>query len=369
MAAAVSRTDRRRRALQDSSAAASTSAPGEGQPASEQRSAASYDRPDQSLGFLAAQSLVPQNAWLLAACSTAGVAAAIGGVALLDRFAGSPVVSGIAALNLGSAQAATAWLESVLLLAAGGFALLVYRMRRRRTDDFRGCYRWWLAAVIGLPIAALCVGVGLHGDAARLAGARLGWTAETSRAVSLVAPLAAVLLPLALRLGWQMRSAPLAMTQLIGASAAYAVGLSAAFGFLPAAWSSVSLHAAPLVGAVLLIGCLAAFARRMVLEASGSVAQRAPRKPKQAAAKPEPSAKPAIKIAASTEPAEAAPVKPAPPQPTKKQPAASDESSKWVSGAEDGYRDDYEDGAENQGRLSKAERKRLRRAQADKRAA
>ncbi len=370
MAATVSRTDRRRRALQDGGLAAVAEGSSATKP-SEPRAGVAYDQPEQSLSFALAQRIVPQNAWMLAGCTALGLAAVIGGVAALERISGSSAVSGIDALQLNSGRSVVNWSGSVLLLGAWCLAIVVYQMRRRRTDDFRGCYRWWLAAVAALPIAALCRGVGLHGDLAQLAGQRMGWTAESSHMASLVGPLAFVFLPLAVRLGWQLRSSPLALAQLIGSSVAYGLSVAAGLGVAPAGWTGLAMYAGPLVAGVLLIGALAAFTRRMVLEASGSVAMRATRKPKADDKKADRTAPPAPKLAVNTRREDAVSAQPSsrPSSGKVQNEAVDDASSKWVSGAESGYRDDYEEGDSHGSRLSKAERKRLRRAQADKRAA
>ena len=54
----------------------------------------------------------------------------------------------IAAFELGEPGSLATWIASLELLAAAGIALLVYRVRRHRSDDYHGRYRVWLWATL-----------------------------------------------------------------------------------------------------------------------------------------------------------------------------------------------------------------------------
>jgi hypothetical protein len=56
----------------------------------------------------------------------------------------------VAALDLSAKGSLGCWFSSLLLLAASAAAMLVYSVRRHRTDDYQGRYRIWL------PAAAIC---------------------------------------------------------------------------------------------------------------------------------------------------------------------------------------------------------------------
>ena len=58
--------------------------------------------------------------------------------------------SRVAALDLAAKGSLGCWFSSLLLVAASAAALLVYSVRRHRTDDYQGRYRIWLSA------AAVC---------------------------------------------------------------------------------------------------------------------------------------------------------------------------------------------------------------------
>ena len=83
----------------------------------------------------------------------------------------------IAAFELGEPGSLGTWIASLELLAAAGIALLVYRVRRHRNDDYHGRYRVWLWATMCWFLLAADLSTGLRGgfrDAMILAtGARV----------------------------------------------------------------------------------------------------------------------------------------------------------------------------------------------------
>ena len=52
----------------------------------------------------------------------------------------------LAALDIAAKGSLACWFSSLLLLAAAVMAMLVYAVRRHRTDDYQGRYRVWLWA-------------------------------------------------------------------------------------------------------------------------------------------------------------------------------------------------------------------------------
>ncbi len=67
---------------------------------------------------------------------------------MLDRVAHGGLR--VAALDLAAKGSLGCWFSSLLLVAASAAAMLVYSIRRHRTDDYQGRYRIWLSA------AAVC---------------------------------------------------------------------------------------------------------------------------------------------------------------------------------------------------------------------
>lgn len=65
-------------------------------------------------------------------------------------------------LDVASRASLAAWLSSVLLGASGLAALLVYAIRRHKMDDYRGRYRLWLWCAAALVLASINAVAGLH---------------------------------------------------------------------------------------------------------------------------------------------------------------------------------------------------------------
>ncbi len=68
----------------------------------------------------------------------------------------------IAAFELGQRGSLGTWISSLELLAAAGTALLVYRVRRHRSDDYHGRYRVWLFAAMSWFLLAADFSTGLR---------------------------------------------------------------------------------------------------------------------------------------------------------------------------------------------------------------
>ena len=68
----------------------------------------------------------------------------------------------IAAFELGEPGSLGSWISSLEALAAAGIALLVYRVRRHRSDDYHGRYRVWLWAAMCWFLLAADLSTGLR---------------------------------------------------------------------------------------------------------------------------------------------------------------------------------------------------------------
>jgi hypothetical protein len=281
----------------------------------------------------------------------------------------------IAALDVLSPGSLAAWLGAVVMLLACGMCLLTYSIRRHRIDDYRGRYRVWLGAALGCVVVSANSVAGLHQVAADVLGHFSGWTALRGGAVWW-------LLAAGIPIGWivfrallDMRECRVAAALLFFALTSYAASTLAFLGFAPIADPRI---ATLIVGAPLLLGhwltlaAIVANARFVVLDAQGLVAAK-----RRSPAKRSSSTSSAKSPAAKAEATVAKPVsllsvggysRPAP-QPAKT-PA---DASRWVDGRRperENYDDDEDDDSSGDDRkLSKSDRKRLRKLKAQNRAA
>ena len=282
------------------------------------------------------------------------------------------------ALDFSASGSLAAWFSAVVLLVASAACLLTYSIRRHRIDDFRGRYRVWLGAALACLAMSADSVAGLHQVAADVLGHLAGWTALRDGA-------AWWLVLAGLPIGWiasrallDMRECRLAAALLVAAAINYAASVVTFLGLTPIAdpqSQSLAVGATLLLGHWFLLASVVAYARFVVLDAQGLIADRrrvaTRRSEKTARIKPAtaPSSVPAVKtasagISATGNTRQA-------PQPAKT-PA---DTSRWVDGSRpererfDSDNDDDDASPGDDRKLSKSDRKRLRKLKAQGRAA
>lgn len=362
----TARADRRRRILQEGAAASAATTGAVGEPASKVR----YTPRPGSASFAVADSVAPRS--LGALLGLAGLFAAVaGGLAWADGFglalATTDANRDAARLLMVDQPASLAsWWTAALWAAVATQSVLLFGMRRHRTNDLRGGYRWWLfvAAIAG----GMSLNAATHAHAAWAAGlvALTGVAPMGAPALWWLLPAALVLGGVALRSFLELKESPAAAVVGVLAVGATLLGWVASVGLMPAAAVSVAPWlASPLVAPLatmasvsLVVLTLLCYSRRIVLEASGHVAPPTPK-----AAEP---AEEKSRVAAATV-AEPTPAKTRPAAKPRKttrepEPTVKAEATEWVSGGDD-YREEFDE-APVRRKLSKAERKRLRKLKA-----
>jgi hypothetical protein len=286
---------------------------------------------------------------LLAGCTVAA------GAEALTRFA-EPIaaaVPGVAASDFAEQLAGgmTAWASAVTLLLCAMLARLLYSLRRHRVDDYAGRYRVWRWMAWGGVLASINSVVQLHGVVAKFAVAATGMRMTSTGTEWWLAPVVLfggwIFVRLLLEIG-ESRSARAAMLIAAGCYAAAAAG---ALGWSPAVlgpWAGVLTDALPLVGHTIALAALMIFGRYVVLDVQGLIEH----KPRPAVREPKantPTPAPALKLS----PARTA---------TETGGSAAAQASTPVADnrSDDGEYD--EDDVPGQ-KLSKADRKRLRKQQ------
>jgi hypothetical protein len=301
-------------------------------------------------------------------------AASVGGLCALDYFAPTIAqalgLSTVASIELASAGGLASWLAGAALLGAACTCVLIYSIRRHRIDDIRGRYRVWLAAAVAGVILSANSVAGFHQILADALGHVTGWTALRGGAIWWLLLAGLPLVWIAFRLLLDFRECRVATAFFVLAVACYAASLARFLGFGPTVGPRID---ALLIGASLLVGhwvmlaAIVANARFVVLDAQGLVAVRS-RSTKKVAP---------IKSTAPKRQAAAGPignVSASGPLRAMVQSAKTPaEPSKWIDGSRpvrDRFDDDEDDDASDEGhKLSKSDRKRLRKLKAQGRAA
>ena len=281
----------------------------------------------------------------------------------------------LAAVDVATRGSLATWYASVLLMAATGWSFIVFAIRAHRVDDYRGRYRVWLWTTAALAWLSLDAATGLHnvlGFAVSLAAGQQVLTANaaSNHAITWLALYGLVLGALGIRLAIEVWPSLPSFAALLIAGLGYLCGGLAELGMLP---TIAPLGAAATASTVALLAHLALaasigfFARHVYLDATGRLKvhidpDKKKGKPKRQRLKvvkeekPEEAETPAVKPAtAATQPKEA--VKFGAPA------ANSAKSGATISSAPSNH-DDYEDEDEDDDfdgeKLSKAERKRLK---------
>lgn len=286
---------------------------------------------------------------LLAGAGTAAAAAAIAHYA-------EPIsarLPGVAASDLsdGLAWGVTAWSSAIAFVMIAMMAKLTYSLRRHRVDDYAGRYRVWKWIGWGALAASINAVTPMHTLFAKAAANATGWSMSATGAEWWLAPLALVGGWIFVRLLLEINESRPATAFTLCGAACYAVGSAAAIGWAPSAlgsWSHALGEGMPLVGTTFGLAGMMVFARYVVLDVQGLIDHSRP----VVAEKP---AKPEKAEAVAPVPA-AVPVAAAPAIVAESTSHHEEEShdDEWADADED----DDEFGNR---KLSKAEKKRLRR--------
>ncbi len=289
--------------------------------------------------------------------------------------AASQGMKSTAAFDLAARGNLADWLAAMVLFVTSGFCVMTYSIRRHRIDDYRGRYRIWLGAALACLVLSVDSVTGAHEVLADVLTLVTGWTALPHGAVwwLTVAGLPAVWI--FVRVLLDMRECRIGAVLLVGGVICYGVSGASLLGYGPAVEPRLVpiVIAAPLLfGHWLIFAAVVCNARFVVLDAQGLVTVRRRVPVKRSASTPSDksvSGK-STSAAASTGSSIATPALTRQTLPTAKTPV---DTGQWLDGRRperDRYEDDEDvdsDGGDR--KLSKSERKRLRKLKAQGRAA
>ena len=247
------------------------------------------------------------------------------------------------------------WTSVVVLLVASCYARLIYSLRRHRVDDSRGRYRIWrLASWLGVALSLNAL-IGAHALVARIAGHFTGWSVLPGNVIWWLAPAALCGGWLLLKLIFESSECRATLASYLLAAVFFVVAGTAAL-WAPewaASYQATFERLSPLAGHIFMMLGTLLFARYVVLDVQGLI-DHAPTTCKADS--------PDLTIARNDDQeAESSSATSS----TSTEPESSQEEDLWVDGSEP--EDDYE--SQGKRRMSKAERKRLRKQKSRNRAA
>jgi hypothetical protein len=239
--------------------------------------------------FLAEQrrliDLIPRR-WLgfalLLVLGSAVIAALEALYARLPGLGAESVGSRLAAFDLAAGASLAGWFSSLTLLAATVVALLVYSVRRHKTDDYHGHYRLWLWAALCLFLMAADTGATLHQALQEMMTTAAGSRVTGDGSIWWLAPGAFMLVAMGSRLLIEMWSCRLSSAALLLTAACYATAGAVQLGWiLPEGGADRVMlqQGTAMAGHLLLLLSVGLYARYVVLDAEGLLPRREAKPP------------------------------------------------------------------------------------------
>jgi len=188
----------------------------------------------------------------------------------------------VAAFDLDGEGSLAVWFSSVLLLMAGAAAVLIYTVRRHKTDDYHGRYRIWLAAAACWVLMSLDESASLHEGFKEMMGHVTGTTLSGTRLLGdgslwWAVPYAFLLAVVGSRLVVDMRDCRLASGALLSGAACYVVAVVVQMGWIMPESGSRGVmleEGAEMVGNLLVLLSMGLYARYVILDAEGLLPDR-----------------------------------------------------------------------------------------------
>lgn len=225
--------------------------------------------------------LVPRHYGWYALWFAAGLAAVAGLEALyawMPAWAAHTTDGRIAAFDLDGEGSLAVWFSSFTLLAAAVVALLVYSVRRHRADDYHGRYRIWLWAAGCWLVMSIDECGSLHEGFKELMTYATGRRIMGDGSIWWVGAYALVLGVVGTRLALDMRRCRASTTAFVLAGTAYAAAVLAQLGWImpeSGARGVMVEEGAEMVGNLLVLLAMTLHARHVILQSQGLLADEA----------------------------------------------------------------------------------------------
>jgi hypothetical protein len=379
----LGRNGRRRRVLNEDALSASSSHIALHHTEADERSAASAPRYSEAAGIEHHPQItdfLPRRYRSITLVALAGFVTTAAAVAF-DWFAPSWIgrlgLADVAQSTFGAAEGMTAWLSAVLLMFSAVVCLVIHSLRRHRIDDIRGRYRIWLAAAIACLVMSADSVAPLHHFVAAVATHFTQHGALREHAAWWLVLAGLPLSWIGLRALMDAFESRLAASALVTSFGCFALSLASYLMSWPAqspAGEMVVTAGAQLLGTWMLLIGVVAYGRFVVLDVQGLVARerRPARRRKVKASEKESMVTKSALASEGTVAGSTSSIRVfrqnlnASRNSVEEQPS----QTRWVDGSEpesDDYGDD--DGNRGDSKLSKSDRKRLRKLKAQHRAA
>ncbi|MBX7166677.1 MAG: hypothetical protein K1X74_10060 [Pirellulales bacterium] len=312
--------------------------------------------------------LVPKSfvAWGLIALGGAALISGLEGLYLASSaLAGRTTDGTVAAFDLDHEGSLATWFSSFLLLVASVLALVVYTVRKQRPDDYHGRYRVWMWACLCWLVMSIDESSSLHEAFKELMFIATSQRLVGDGSIWWMIPYTLVLGGVGVRLVLDLRACRLAIATFVAAGMCFAAAVLAQLDLIVigAQLQAIALEEGlEMSGDLLLVLTMGLAARHVILDAQGLLAPA-----KKAAAKSTEPEQRKLKDGrkASIHGAHSTPPEPKQGSGTPARPGAQlNRSNAAVSSSRYNEEFDEEDDGDDH-RMSRAERKALRRMRRD----
>lgn len=247
--------------------------------------------------------LMPQTYGMLALALFAGlafIAALEAGYFYLPKLVAHSASGRIEALDLTAEGSLASWLSTTMLSLAAGAAWVVYSVRKHRADDYHGRYRVWLTAGIAWLLLGVDESASLHETFRDIMVGTTGKHGFGDGSIWWIGAYGLVLTVVGIRLLLDMRECRTSTTALGLTAVCYLAAVLMVLNnerlwlpqaILPATFMVMIKEGLELLGNLFLLTSMLVHARYVILEAQGEITPRA-KKPKKEKPKVE---KPAAK--------------------------------------------------------------------------
>jgi hypothetical protein len=224
--------------------------------------------------------LVPRrlSAYLLLLLAGLAVIAALEGLyTWMPRFASLTTDGRVATFDLDGEGSLAVWFSSMTLALAGLTAILVYSIRRHKTDDYRGHYRIWLWAATCWFVMSIDETASLHEGFKGMMIVVTGTEVFGDGSIWWAAVYFFLLGAVGTRLLVDMRRCWLSSGALLLVAVCYAVAVATQHGWILPDYGARAVmleEGAEMLGDVVLLLAMGLHARYVILDAKGLLRQR-----------------------------------------------------------------------------------------------
>ncbi len=184
-----------------------------------------------------------------------------------------------AAFDLDGDGSLAVWFSSALLMAAAVIAMIVYTVRRHRTDDYQGRYRIWLAAAACWTLMSIDATAKVHDTFKELTTQATGTRLLGDGSIWWVVPCFFLFGAVGSRLVVDMHKCRLSTAALLAAGGCYVPAIATQLGLVLSEGGprSVMLQSGTwLLGNLLLLMAMVLHGRYVIMDAEGLVPNRNP---------------------------------------------------------------------------------------------